>query len=118
MTWNCSDPVLLSRMLSAVAAEAGDLGAAIAWLGEQVSAGADIVALQSFDFLAQQAHAQGALIALLAAMADGAADRHVLAAGVAKVPLPAMRSRLTLALGGPAEQGDDEDGTVIWLEGA
>jgi hypothetical protein len=115
MTSNCSDPALLARLLAALAAEADRLGGAIALLGEQVSAGADIVALQSFDILSQQACAQGALIGLLAA----GADRPVLAGGIAAVPLPAMRARLLQAIGGETSHADvDAAETVIWLEGA
>ena len=102
----------VSRLLAAIARECRGLAGEIAGLGGLVSADAraasTMVALQNFDYLAQQADAQAALIARLA---GGMTRADEMAAAIAVIPLPHVRARLLLALTGApqaAETGNDE----------
>lgn len=100
------------RLLGAIARECRGLSEEIAGLGGVVSgdgrAGNAIVALQSFDYLAQLAAAQAGLIARLAA---GMVRADEMTVAIAAIPLPHVRARLLSALTGApqsAETGDDE----------
>lgn len=110
---NSSDvPGDVSRLLGAIAQECRGLAEEIAGLGGRVSgdarAGNTIVALQSFDYLAQLADAQAALIARLA---SGMIRADEMTAAITAIPLPHVRARLLSALTGApqsAQAGDDE----------
>ncbi len=113
MTSNSSD---MTRMLDAIARECSAMAGEIAWLGAQVSGetrhgGANIVALQSFDYLAQQADAQAGLIARLAA---GMVRADEMRAAIEAIPLPRVRARLLAALAGKTAASLDLDDDVFW----
>lgn len=102
----------VSRLLGAIAQECRGLADEIAGLGGLVSgdarAGQAVVAMQSFDYLAQLADAQAGLIARLAA---GMIRADEMAVAIGAIPLPHVRARLLSALTGAphsAESGDDE----------
>ncbi len=113
MTSNSSDR---ARMLDAIARECSAMAGEIAWLGVQVCdetrhGGANIVALQSFDYLAQQADAQASLIARLAA---GMVRADEMRSAIEAIPLPWVRARLLAALAGQTAASLDLDHDVFW----
>lgn len=107
-----------SLLLNAMAQECHLMAAEIAELGELVTSGesgADLViALQSFDYLAQQASAHAALASILARQAGPAEE---LMAVVDGIPLPAMRHRLLAILSRePPRDLHDRDEAEFWLD--
>jgi hypothetical protein len=115
MKSNSSD---MARMLDAIARECGAMAGEIAWLGAQVSGearsgGANIIALQSFDYLAQQADAQASLIARLAA---GMTRADEMRTAIEAIPLPLVRARLMAALAGKTILAQPLGDDVFWSD--
>ncbi|HEY0266339.1 MAG TPA: hypothetical protein VGC16_06270 [Rhizomicrobium sp.] len=105
-----------ARMLDAIARECSAMAGEIAWLGAQVSSearggSANIVAMQNFDYLAQQADAQASLIARLAA---GMTRADEMRAAIAAIPLPLVRARLLAALAGRTAAAALPDDDIFW----
>lgn len=120
-----ADPArLLARLLVAIAQECSLIGHDVAQLGGGLSDVLaadknkfDIVRLQSFDALAQNAHAQAKLTAHIA--------RHLLLGHdvsladileqIQDVPLPAVRQRLNKAIGGTHAVAETDDDMTLWI---
>ena len=107
----CSDAWRI-RLLDALAEECARLGTQIARLGDAVTAGdADSVTRQGFDAQSQTAHGLCGVLGLLCG------SRREVSSQVARLPLPAMRQRLRVALDRDhVPAADDPGDTVIWLE--
>jgi hypothetical protein len=106
------------RLLKAVSRECHIMAAEIAALGELLTSGGtganSMIALQSFDYLAQQAGAYGTLMAVLAR--EGVSVGELMAA-IDAIPLPAMRHRLHAALDrAPALDPESHSEAVFWLD--